>query len=96
VRLVLGSDAPVAPLDPWITIAAAVGRARDGRDPWHVEQALTADQALAASTRTDVAVGEAADLAIVESDPFTSAPEVLRSQTVAGTLLGGRWTHRTI
>lgn len=96
VRLVMGSDAPVAPLDPWITIAAAVGRARDGRDPWHVEQALTARQALASSVRTDVAVGEIADLAIVEADPFSSPPEQLRSQRVAGTLLNGRWTHNAL
>ena len=96
VRLVMGSDAPVAPLDPWITLAAAVGRTRDGRDPWHVEQAITPEQALAASTRTDVAVGEIADLAVVEADPLASPPETLRNQVVAGTLLGGRWTHRTL
>jgi predicted amidohydrolase YtcJ len=29
--LAMGSDAPVAPLDPWVTIAAAVHRTRDGR-----------------------------------------------------------------
>ncbi len=34
-RLLLGSDAPVAPLDPWVSMAAAVGRDRDGREPWH-------------------------------------------------------------
>jgi predicted amidohydrolase YtcJ len=96
VRLVLGSDAPVAPLDPWFAIAAAVGRTRDGRDPWHVEQALTAAEALRASSRTDVTVGAIADLAIVESDPFRSPSETLRTQTVAGTLLGGRWTHRAL
>ncbi|RXZ40211.1 amidohydrolase family protein, partial [Agromyces binzhouensis] len=38
VDLALGSDAPVAPLDPWIAIAAAVGRSRGGREPWHPEQ----------------------------------------------------------
>jgi predicted amidohydrolase YtcJ len=38
--LVFGSDAPVAPLDPWVTIAAAVGRSRDGRDVWHPEEAI--------------------------------------------------------
>ncbi|MFU8947496.1 amidohydrolase [Mycetocola zhadangensis] len=96
VRLVMGSDAPVAPLDPWITIAAAVGRARDGRDPWHAEQALTSAEALAASARTTVAVGEVADLAIVESDPIHSSADALRAQSVAGTLLGGRWTHNTL
>ena len=30
VRLALGSDAPVAPLDPWIAVDAAVSRSRDG------------------------------------------------------------------
>ena len=51
VELALGSDAPVAPLDPWVAIAAAVGRTRDGREPWHPEQAIEARAALAASTR---------------------------------------------
>ena len=50
VELALGSDAPVAPLDPWVAIAAAVGRTRDGREPWHPEQAIEARVALAAST----------------------------------------------
>ena len=44
--LELGSDAPVAPLDPWVTISAAVTRRRDGREPWHVEQALPLADAL--------------------------------------------------
>jgi predicted amidohydrolase YtcJ len=95
-ELSLGSDAPVAPLDPWVTISAAVGRARDGRDAWHPEQAISVDAALAASTRTRVAVGETADLAVVERDPFTSTPDELRSMPVAVTMLGGRFTHRTI
>ena len=30
--VLLGSDAPVSPLDPWLTLSAAVGRARDGRN----------------------------------------------------------------
>src|SRR6187200_51947 len=48
VELALGSDAPVAPLEPWVAIAAAVGRARDGREPWHPEQAIDVRAALAA------------------------------------------------
>ncbi|MHA6694419.1 amidohydrolase [Homoserinimonas sp. A520] len=95
-ELALGSDAPVAPLDPWVTISAAVGRARDGRDAWHPEQAIGVDAALAASTRTRVAVGEVADLAVVERDPFTSTPDELRSMPVAATVLGGRFTHRSL
>jgi predicted amidohydrolase YtcJ len=95
-ELALGSDAPVAPLDPWVTVSAAVGRARDGRDAWHPEQAIGVDAALTASTRTRVAVGEVADLAVVERDPFTSTPDELRSMPVAATMLGGRFTHRSL
>jgi predicted amidohydrolase YtcJ len=95
-ELALGSDAPVAPLDPWVTIAAAVGRTRDGRDPWHPEQAISVQAALGASTRTRIAVGEVADLVVVERDPLRSTPEELRSMPVAATMLGGRFTHRTL
>ncbi|HWR84590.1 MAG TPA: amidohydrolase family protein, partial [Rhodoglobus sp.] len=63
-----GSDAPVSPLDPWVGIAAAVDRTQDERPPWHGEQRITNAEALAASTRTIVAVGQPADLAIVEYD----------------------------
>ena len=48
-ELEFGSDAPVAPLDPWITIAAAVTRSRDGREPWHPEQCIPVADALRAS-----------------------------------------------
>jgi predicted amidohydrolase YtcJ len=89
-ELALGSDAPVAPLDPWVTAAAAVTRRRDGREPWHPEQSITPAQALAASTRTTLAVGQPADLAIVEADP--ADPDALRTMPVAATLLGGRFT----
>ncbi|MFE5671863.1 amidohydrolase [Agromyces sp. NPDC056523] len=96
VELALGSDAPVARLDPWVAIAAAVGRARDGRAPWHPEQAVDARLALAASTDgagTDVVEGSAADLAIVELDPIATPADELREMPVAMTLLGGRVTH---
>ena len=95
-RLRLGSDAPVAPLDPWRTIAAAVGRTRNGRQPWHPEQRITAAEALAASVDSLVAVGEPADLVAVELDPLTSTPDELRAMPVAMTLVGGRVTHSTL
>lgn len=98
VELALGSDAPVAPLDPWVAIAAAVGRTRDGREPWHPEQAIAARAALAASTGArgaDVVVGGPADLAAVELDPFAASVDDLRRMPVAATLLGGRFTHRS-
>ena len=94
--VVLGSDAPVAPLDPWVAIAAAVARARGGDDPWHPEQRVTVEEALVASTRVRRLApepGDAADLVVVERDPLASDGEQLRSMPVATTLLAGRVTH---
>lgn len=89
--LLFGSDAPVAPLDPWVTMDAAVTRERDGRPSWHPEQRITPQEALAASTRSTIAVGQPADLAIVDRDPL--GPD-LRTMPVAATLLAGRYTHK--
>jgi predicted amidohydrolase YtcJ len=94
--LALGSDAPVAPLDPWVTMAAAVGRTRDGREPWHPEQRISAREALAASVRSSVAPGQRADLVVTEINPVDATAEVLRTMPVAATLLGGRFTHTTL
>ncbi|GGF39737.1 amidohydrolase [Subtercola lobariae] len=93
--LLLGSDAPVAPLDPWQTMAAAVGRSRDGRPAWHAEQRISAQAALTASTNrlASIGVGMAADLAVVERDPLTSPADDLRAMPVAATFLAGRATH---
>ncbi len=95
-ELLLGSDAPVSPLDPWITISAAVYRARDGREPWHPEQAITFAEALAASTHSRVAVGEAADLIAVDRDPAMATADELRAMPVALTLVAGMVTHTTL
>jgi predicted amidohydrolase YtcJ len=94
--LEFGSDAPVAPLDPWDGIASAVARTDDERPPWHPEQAIGVADALAASSRgrRTVTVGAAADLVIVATDPSRATPAELRAMPVLGTLLGGRWTHR--
>ncbi|WP_308799634.1 amidohydrolase [Agromyces silvae] len=99
VELALGSDAPVAPLDPWVAIAAAVGRSRDGRAPWHPEQAIDVRVALAASTGgagAEVRVGGSADLTVVELDPFTATIDELRGMPVAATFVGGRSTHSSL
>ncbi len=91
--LAFGSDAPVAPLDPWIAMSAAIFRRRDGREPWHPEQAVSWQTALRASTRTTVTAGEPADLAIVDEDPSRLDADALRAIPVAATLLAGRFTH---
>jgi predicted amidohydrolase YtcJ len=96
--LLLGSDAPVAPLDPWQTMAAAVGRSRDGRSAWHPEQSLSAQTALTASTNgfASIGVGMPADLAVVERDPLAGSPDDLRGMPVSATFLAGRATHLTL
>ena len=78
--LVLGSDAPVAPLDPWVTLAAAVHRSGDGRGGWHPEQEIPLDVALAASAGPagPIAVGRVADLVVTELDPAAVGPDRLR------------------
>ncbi|WP_456285223.1 amidohydrolase [Microbacterium sp. JZ101] len=97
--LLLGSDAPVSPLDPWVQMAAAVFRTRDASEPWRVDQALDARTALAASTDGGTAdparvlPGEPADLALVGHDPLTSGADALRAMPVHATLVDGRLTH---
>lgn len=92
-QLRFGSDAPVAALDPWQAIAAAVSRTDDDRDPWHPEESLTVDQAIAASVRSSVRPGEPADLVLTDVDPRTATAGRLRAMPVLATLLAGRVTH---
>ena len=92
----LGSDAPVAPLDPWISMSAATDRSRGDRGAWHPEQRLPVDIALAASARGALAVGQQADLVVVDRDPYACDRDELRTMPVAATMLGGRFTWREI
>ncbi|GGD77377.1 amidohydrolase [Microbacterium murale] len=92
-ELRLGSDAPVAPLDPWQAIAAAVHRTNDEREPWHPEERLSVGEALDASVRSAVRPGEPADLVLCGADPHDAGSSTLRTMPVLATLLGGRITH---
>lgn len=92
----LGSDAPVAPLDPWHAIASGVSRSRGDRDPWHPEQSLPLEVALAASSRHPLAVGAPADIVVLDADPYALDRDALRAMPVAATLLNGRFTHRAL
>ena len=94
--LALGSDAPVAPLDPWTAMSAATARARqDGRGQWHAEQALTREEALMASTRGRgrLRVGDPADIAVLDGDPLTVSDAEFAAMPVVATLVAGRFTH---
>ncbi|MET0590271.1 MAG: amidohydrolase family protein [Naasia sp.] len=97
-EVVFGSDAPVAPLDPWVAIAAATHRAAVGDDAWHGEQRIDRREALDASTggRASVRVGDPADLAVLDADPLSVGHADLQTMPVALTLLGGRTTHSAV
>jgi hypothetical protein len=95
-----GSDAPIEELDPLAGIRAGVRRTIDERDAWHPEQALTVDQAFHATCvapawlagderrRGTLVPGHAADLVVLDRDPWDD----LDAQVVA-TMVAGRWVH---
>jgi predicted amidohydrolase YtcJ len=109
VRLALGTDWYVAPLDPMETLYAAVTRATlDGKRPggWVPEQKITLAEAISAYTagsayaefqekdKGTLSPGKLADLVILSADPFGIPPERLREVRVAATIVGGRVVFR--
>jgi predicted amidohydrolase YtcJ len=95
VTLRLGSDAPVAPLDPWRAMAAAVHRNTPDLASWHPEERITGAEAFKASVRTRVAVGQPADVILLdanpigpESDSAANAQHLLDAK-VSGTYVAG-------
>ncbi|BGP40577.1 hypothetical protein JCM10450v2_004575 [Rhodotorula kratochvilovae] len=98
----MGSDAPVAPVDPWDAMAVAISRSGRGQahlPPWHPEQAITPLQAWTASTASGkprLEVGDRADLVLLAKDPLGVSAEELREMEVRGTMLDGRWTHLAV
>lgn len=105
VPVALGSDAPVTPLDPWLAIATAVTRTRGDEQPWQPAEAITLEQAVAASARTRIAAGEPADLVVV-ADALPTAAEVahdpggsagrLRATAIQATLIAGEIVHGSL
>jgi predicted amidohydrolase YtcJ len=104
VRLAFGTDWDVAPLNPMLTIYAAVTRATlDGKHPngWFPEQKLTVAEAVAAYTmgsayaefqereKGSITVGKLADMVLLDSDIFTVPPEAIRRVRVVTTIVGG-------
>ncbi|OGQ84589.1 MAG: hypothetical protein A2289_14850 [Deltaproteobacteria bacterium RIFOXYA12_FULL_58_15] len=103
-ELVFGSDAPVETVDPWPGIRAAVTRVATGTSAAFVHaQALTLEEALAAHTSTPgrlnnfpfatgvLQVGAAADLVVLDRDPFQST----RDETGKVRLDDEAWQIRT-
>jgi predicted amidohydrolase YtcJ len=105
VRLALGTDWFVAPLNPMETIYAAVTRATlDGKNPngWVPQEKITVAEALEAYTlgsayaefqemeKGSLAVGKLADVVILSDDIFSIPKEAIRDVRVEKTILGGR------
>ena len=104
-RLANGSDAPIEELEPLAGIRAGVLRTLDERGPWHPEQTITVEQALASTIlnpawlarderrRGKLIPGYLADLVVLDRDPVAIPPQELSEVQVVATMLGGRWVH---
>lgn len=100
----MGSDWPVAPMDPFTGLDAAVNRETlDDKHPdgWHPEQRVTLAQALRCYTREGayaafhdrktglIAPGHFADFAVMDQDLFAIDSHLLKRTTVLRTVVGG-------
>jgi predicted amidohydrolase YtcJ len=109
VRLALGTDWYVAPLDPMQTLYAAVTRATlDGKRPsgWVPEQKITLPEAIAAYTagsayaefqehdKGRLAPGQLADLVVLSEDVLAVPAERIKDVKVETTIVGGRVVYR--
>jgi hypothetical protein len=105
VHLAFGTDWDVAPLNPLLTIYAAVTRATlDGKNPngWFPEQKLTVTEAVEAYTagsayaefqdkdKGSITPGKLADMVLLSDDIFTIDPVKIRDVKVVKTIVGGR------
>jgi predicted amidohydrolase YtcJ len=105
VRLALGTDWDVAPLNPMLTVYAAVTRATlDGKNPdgWFPEQKLTVPETVEAYTlgsayaefqeqeKGSITPGKLADMVLLSDDILAIAPETIRQVKVLTTIVGGK------
>jgi hypothetical protein len=105
VRLALGTDWCVAPLNPLLTLYAVTTRATlDGKNPqgWIPEQKLSMSQAVAAYTsgsafaefhekeKGSIARGKLADMVLLSDNIFKIDPAQVRDVRVQLTIMGGK------
>ena len=108
VRLALGTDWNVAPLDPMLTLYAATTRATlDGKNPngWFPEQKLTIKEAIEAYTmgsayaefqeseKGSITPGKLADMVLLSDDVLSIDPVKIRDVKVLKTWVGGKLTY---
>ena len=105
VHLAFGTDWDVAPLNPMLTIYAAVTRATlDGKHPdgWFPEQKLTVAESVEAYTmgsayaefqereKGSITPGKLADMVLLSEDIFSMPPERIRDARTLLTIVGGK------
>jgi predicted amidohydrolase YtcJ len=105
VRLALGTDWPVAPLNPLLTVYAAVTRATlDGKHPggWFPENKLTLEQTIYGYTmgsayaqfseneKGSLTTGKLADMIVLDRDLFAISATDIKNVHVAETIVGGK------
>jgi predicted amidohydrolase YtcJ len=105
VHLAFGTDWDVAPLNPMLTIYAAVTRATlDGKNPngWFPEQKLAVTEAVEAYTvgsayaefqekeKGSITLGKLADMVVLSDDIFFIDPGKIRDVKVLKTIVGGK------
>jgi predicted amidohydrolase YtcJ len=100
-----GSDAPIEELDPLAGIRAGVTRTIDERPGWRLQEAVSVEEALHATTvapawlagderkRGKLVPGYLADLVVLSRDPVKCPPDELETVEVVATMVGGRWVH---
>jgi len=92
-RLAGGSDAPVEPPHPLLGMALARDRAgiwpAEGLDPASALGLFTDGAAVALGEPAPLAIGSPADLVVLDVDPLTASPEVLREGRVLCTMVAG-------
>jgi len=108
VRLALGTDWDVAPLNPMLTLYAATTRATlDGKNPkgWFPEQKLTIQEAIEAYTmgsayaefqeneKGSITAGKLADMVLLSDDVLSIDPVKIRDVKVVKTWVGGKLTY---
>src|SRR6266513_2112134 len=109
VTLALGTDWPVAPLNPILGLCAAVTRATlDGKNPdgWFPEERITLPQAVEAYTmgsafaefqeheKGSITPGKLADMVILSDNIFDFKPEAIRNVKVETTIVGGKVVYQ--
>jgi len=110
VRIAFGTDWDVAPLNPMLSLYAAVTRATlDGKNPngWFPEQKLTIQEAIEAYTmgsayaefqeneKGSIAAGKLADMVLLSDDVLSIDPVKIRDVKVLKTWLGGKLVYDT-